>query len=68
MENLFPIEPKYPEGFKYFPGFLNEQEEKDLIGEIYKIELHPFIFQGFEAKRKVASFGFDYNFEKRNLS
>ena len=26
------------------------------------------MFQGFEAKRKVASFGYDYSFDKRQLS
>lgn len=67
METLFPIEQFFPEGFKYFPDFINEKEEQELIKEITNIELHTFIFQGFEAKRKVASFGYDYNFETRGL-
>lgn len=36
--------------------------------EISKVELHAFNFQEYEAKRKVASFGFDYNFEMNSLS
>ncbi|HUR12509.1 MAG TPA: alpha-ketoglutarate-dependent dioxygenase AlkB [Flavitalea sp.] len=32
------------------------------------IEFHTFLFQGFEAKRRVASFGYDYSFEKKTLS
>jgi alkylated DNA repair dioxygenase AlkB len=32
------------------------------------MNLHTFLFQGFEAKRKVASFGYDWSFEKRILS
>ena len=68
MNTLFPVEVKYPDGFEYFRNFLTVQEETNLASEISKINLHTFIFQGFEAKRKVASFGYDYSFEKRNLS
>jgi alkylated DNA repair dioxygenase AlkB len=62
------MEPAFPEGFTYIPDFLNGAEELTLCNFITHIELHPFQFQGFEAKRKVASFGYDYNFENRNLS
>lgn len=64
MNLLFPLEVKYPAGFLYHPDFISLQEEKYLLEEITKIELHTFSFQGFEAKRKVASFGYDYSFEK----
>ena len=36
--------------------------------EISLIPLQTFLFQGFEAKRKVASFGYDYSFEKKKIS
>ena len=68
MNTLFPIEPDYPEGFKYIESFLTKQEELELHNAISKITLHSFIFQGFEAKRRVASFGYDYSFDKRILS
>lgn len=68
MNTLFPVEPDYPEGFAYFPEFLSEAEEKELCAQITGIQLHTFNFQGFEAKRKVASFGYDYSFERRSLS
>ena len=68
MNTLFPVEPLMPEGFYYFPDFINQDEEMQLIREISDIQLSTFIFQGFEAKRKVASFGYDWNFEKRRLS
>ncbi|MFN2456963.1 MAG: alpha-ketoglutarate-dependent dioxygenase AlkB [Chitinophagaceae bacterium] len=68
MNTLFSIEPGFPEGLKYFPDFLSEDEEMELCKEIKKIQLHEFNFQGFTAKRKVASFGYDYNFDKRSLS
>jgi alkylated DNA repair dioxygenase AlkB len=68
MDSLFPVEPIFPEGFLYIPDFLDEKEEQFLIKEISKIKLHNFIFQGFEARRKVASFGYDFNFENRSIS
>jgi alkylated DNA repair dioxygenase AlkB len=68
MHTLFEVEPVFPEGFAYHPNFINEAEEQKLLQLIAKTELHNFFFQGYEAKRKVASFGYDWSFEKRTLS
>jgi alkylated DNA repair dioxygenase AlkB len=69
MDTLFPIEPREnPPGFLYFPDFITADEEKDLIREIANTELHTFVFQGYEARRKVASFGYDYSFDKKSLT
>ncbi len=68
MNTLFPIEPLFPPGFLYYPGFITEAEERALLETISSIELHPFHFHGYEAKRKVASFGYDWSFEKQQLS
>jgi alkylated DNA repair dioxygenase AlkB len=68
MDTLFPIEPILPAGFSYHENFLTIEEEQRLCKEILKMNLHTFLFQGFEAKRKVASFGYDWSFEKRILS
>ncbi len=68
MTTLFPAEPVFPDGFFYLPDFLSADEEEMLIQAINTLELHTLIFQGFEAKRKVASFGYDYNFDKRSIS
>src|SRR6476619_6352705 len=68
MNTLFPIDPDFPEGFSYVRDFISAEEEKELLQTISKIELHPMLFQGYEAKRKVASFGYDWSFEKRVLS
>ena len=68
MNRLFPVEPAFPEGFAYYPHFLNSNEEEGLLKAISNIELHSFNFHGYEAKRKVASFGYDWSFEKRSLS
>lgn len=68
MESLFPEYQPVPNGFNYIPDFLNADEENALVQLISKISLHTFIFQGYEAKRKVASFGYDYSFDKRTLT
>ena len=68
MDTLFPVEPELPPGFHYYPQFINEEEESTLLQAIGETELHTFLFQGYEAKRKVASFGYDWSFEKRVLS
>lgn len=67
MNTLFPIEPIYPPGFRYTDDFISKAEEVELLNEISKMHLHSFQFQGFEAKRKVASFGYDYRFDKAEL-
>ena len=67
-ETLFPSEPAFPEGFAYYPDFISIGEEENLLQMISKTELHTFLFQGYEAKRKVASFGYDWNFERKTLS
>ena len=68
MLSLFPIDDVYPKGFRYEADFISPDEEKDLLEVINTIPLHQMQFQGYEAKRKVASFGFDWSFEKRVLS
>lgn len=68
MDTLFPLEPFMPPGFTYQPDFIDPGEEHHLLKEISKTDLNTFTFQGYEAKRKVASFGYDYSFDKRSLS
>ena len=62
MNTLFPLEDTRPGGFNYYENFISADEEQQLVNDIKKLELHTFIFQGYEAKRKVASFGYDYSF------
>lgn len=68
METLFDIGVKYPAGFIYYPDFLSSEEEQELLRGIAMLDFHAFNFHGYEAKRKVASFGYDYNFEGNKLS
>ena len=68
MNTLFPLEPDLPPGFIYYPDFLSKEEESTLISTCEKLELHNLIFQGFEAKRRVESYGYNYNFDKRSIT
>ncbi|WP_207425286.1 alpha-ketoglutarate-dependent dioxygenase AlkB [Pedobacter sp. SYSU D00535] len=68
MNTLFPSLPLQPEGFQYYPDFLSKAEEDYLLQLVKRIELKTFVFQGYEAKRKVASFGYDWDFQSRTLS
>lgn len=68
MESLFPLPSLLPPGFVYRPDFITREEENFLVGEIQRSTLRTFVFQGYEAKRKVAGFGYDYSFDKRSIS
>src|SRR6476620_5897663 len=68
MLSLFPLDDQYPDGFRYQQDFISVEEEKNLLEVINSIPLHAMQFQGYEAKRKVASFGYDWSFEKKILS
>jgi alkylated DNA repair dioxygenase AlkB len=68
LTELFPVNIRLPDGFSYYDNFLTVEEEQRLYKFIQGIELHPMMFQGFEAKRKVASFGYDYSFDRRQLT
>jgi alkylated DNA repair dioxygenase AlkB len=65
---LFPTHRHLPAGFHYLLEFLTETEENALLKSISKLHLHPLIFQGFEAKRKVISYGYDYSFDQRKIT
>jgi alkylated DNA repair dioxygenase AlkB len=66
--SLFPLVGTTPGGFSYIEAFLSAEEEHALLNEVSRVEVHPMIFQGFEAKRKVKSFGYDYHFGSRTIT
>ena len=68
MNSLFPLETRLPEGFIYYPAFISKEEEAVLINRVQEAPLHAMQFQGYEAKRKVASYGYDWSFDKRSLT
>ena len=56
-----------PEGFRYRPEFLPEDEQRDLVARIGALPFAEFEFQGFVGKRRVVSFGWKYDFNDRKL-
>jgi alkylated DNA repair dioxygenase AlkB len=64
---LFEPTNAFPDGFSYTPDFITPAEEQELLDIIATIPLETFMFQGFAAKRKTASFGYDYSFDNRKL-
>jgi hypothetical protein len=56
-----------PEGLRYAADFVSPAIEKELIQHIRTLPLQPFQFGEFEGKRRVASFGYRYDYNSRQL-
>jgi alkylated DNA repair dioxygenase AlkB len=64
---LFERLPGEPEGLRYAADFVSPAVEQKLISEIRTLPLQPFQFGQFVGKRRVASFGFRYDYDLRQL-
>jgi alkylated DNA repair dioxygenase AlkB len=56
-----------PEGLRYQPNFISEADERELLARIRLLPLEPFQFGAFEGKRRVASFGWRYDYGQQKL-
>ncbi len=56
-----------PEGFRYAPDLLTPEEEIDLLKRVRELSFKEFQFQGYVGKRRVVSFGWQYDFNERAL-
>jgi alkylated DNA repair dioxygenase AlkB len=56
-----------PEGLRYAAEFVSPAAEQELIARIAALPLQPFQFGQYEGKRRVASFGFKYDYGLRRL-
>jgi alkylated DNA repair dioxygenase AlkB len=56
-----------PEGLRYQLDFISEHDERDLVEQIQSLPLEPFQFGAFEGKRRVASFGWRYDYSLQKL-
>jgi alkylated DNA repair dioxygenase AlkB len=56
-----------PEGLRYELEFVSRATEAQLIAHLEKLPLQPFQFGAYEGKRRVASFGFRYDYSLRKL-
>jgi alkylated DNA repair dioxygenase AlkB len=62
---LFAPDAPTPEGLIYRDAFISPDNERELIAHIATLPLRPFQFGQFEGKRRVASFGFRYDYTLR---
>ncbi|MEH2469275.1 alkylated DNA repair dioxygenase AlkB [Nitrobacteraceae bacterium AZCC 2161] len=65
--NLFAEQTSSPDGLRYADEFVSPAEEHGLISAIAALPLQPFQFGQYEGKRRVASFGFSYDYTARRL-
>jgi alkylated DNA repair dioxygenase AlkB len=56
-----------PEGFKYRTDLLSATEERELVERIALLPFEEFQFHGFLGKRRVVSFGRQYDFSQQEL-
>jgi alkylated DNA repair dioxygenase AlkB len=64
---LFSGKAPSPEGLRYTSDFISPEAEEQLIAHVAALPLQPFQFGQYEGKRRVASFGFRYDYSLRRL-
>jgi alkylated DNA repair dioxygenase AlkB len=56
-----------PQGLRYQPDFISVEEERELVAHIQSLPLTQFQFGQYEGKRRVAWFGWRYDYSNRKL-
>lgn len=56
-----------PEGFRYRPSVIGSKEEDALVARLRDLPFREFEFHGFLGKRRVVSFGWQYDYSERGL-
>jgi len=56
-----------PEGFVYRPDFLSRDEEAELAAWLGTLPFAAFQFHGYEGRRRVVSYGWQYDFSRSHL-
>jgi alkylated DNA repair dioxygenase AlkB len=64
---LFADATVLPGGLRYADDFISAAVERDLIDQVAALPLQPFQFGLYEGKRRVASFGWRYDYSKCRL-
>ncbi len=65
--DLFNAPSGLPEGFRYEPDLLTADEEQALARELASLPFKPFDFHGHQANRQVVSFGYSYDYSRREV-
>ena len=55
------------EGFRYQPELITTEQENYLVEHVSRLPFQPFDFHGYKGKRRVVSFGWQYDFSGRQL-
>jgi alkylated DNA repair dioxygenase AlkB len=66
--SLFELTTNVPEGFFYKRNFVSATEEQELIKQIQKLSLVSFKYYQFTGKRRTASFGWQYEFGRDEIT
>jgi alkylated DNA repair dioxygenase AlkB len=64
---LFPPTLGGPPGLRYQADFISADEERELIVHVRQLPLQPFQFGAYEGHRRVASFGWRYDYSEHKL-
>jgi alkylated DNA repair dioxygenase AlkB len=64
---LFGSDTAAPAGLRYQADFISKDGEHELIARIRALPLTPFQFGAFEGKRRVAWFGWRYDYSQQKL-
>jgi hypothetical protein len=65
--SLFSTDTVGPAGLRSYPEIIAPSMEHDLIERIRGLPLVPFQFGAYEGKRRIASFGFKYDYTLKRL-
>ena len=65
--SLFSNPSPAPGGLRYQPDFISKRDERELVARIRSLPLEPFQFGAFEGKRRVASFGWRFDYSQQKL-
>ena len=65
--SLFGPGPSLPAGFKYQANLVSPAEERELLEQLAGLPFREFEFHGYVGKRRVISFGWQYDFSKEQL-
>lgn len=57
----------FPDGFRYAPELITPEEEVELLAHLGELPFQEFEFHGYKGKRRVISFGWQYDFAARDL-
>src|SRR4051812_20060244 len=67
QRDLFGSGPALPPGFAYRADLISAEEERALVARLADLPFKEFEFQGYRGKRRVVSFGWQYDFTHARL-